>query len=133
MKNPADDPTAWFAKGDKDCQLAELAIQSEEDLAELACYHEQQCAEKYLKGFLVARQVPFRFVHDLDYLVNQCVEQDDEFENLHEAATALQAYATQSRHPGEEEVEVTLEEAKTALANAQTIRNFVQQRLATES
>lgn len=38
---------------------------AEQDL-EMACYHCQQCAEKYLKGFLVSRSVEFRPVHDLD-------------------------------------------------------------------
>ena len=54
---------AWFAKADDDLVLARRALGPDRPLPDLACYHAQQCAEKYLKGYLVAHGVPFRFVH----------------------------------------------------------------------
>lgn len=54
---------AWFAKADEDLELARRALGPGRPLTAMACYHAQQCAEKYLKGYLVAHDVPFRFVH----------------------------------------------------------------------
>ena len=54
---------AWFAKADDDLELARRALGPDRPLPSLAAYHAQQCAEKYLKGYPVAHDVPFRFVH----------------------------------------------------------------------
>ncbi len=62
----------WFEKADQDLEMARRALDPKQPLSEMACYHAQQCAEKYLKGYLIAHSVSFRFVHDLIYLT-QCV------------------------------------------------------------
>ena len=51
--------------------MARRAMNAGSPLPAMACYHCQQCAEKYLKGFLVSRSVEFRPVHDLLYLLQQ--------------------------------------------------------------
>ena len=65
----------------------------------MACYHAQQCAEKYLKGFLVARDLPFRFVHDLIYLTQLCMAREPTFEQLMPAAEILGEYGVATRYP----------------------------------
>ena len=55
----------WFEKADQDLELARRALGPGKPLPAMACFHAQQCAEKYLKGYLIAHSVPFRFVHDL--------------------------------------------------------------------
>ena len=67
---------AWFAIADDDMELARRALGPDRPLPALACFHAQQCAEKYLKGYLVARGVSFRFVHDLGYLIDLCAGLD---------------------------------------------------------
>jgi hypothetical protein len=52
----------WFEKADQDLEMARRALGPEKPLPGMACYHAQQCAEKYLKGYLIANSVPFRFV-----------------------------------------------------------------------
>ena len=42
----------WFRKGDNDLKNAEIVIQSDDPPTDTICFHAQQCAEKYLKGFL---------------------------------------------------------------------------------
>lgn len=56
----------WFEKAEQDLEMAYRAMSAGIPLPAMACYHCQQCAEKYLKGFLVSRSVEFRPVHDLD-------------------------------------------------------------------
>jgi HEPN domain-containing protein len=65
---------AWFEKADQDLEMARRALGPQKALPAMACYHAQQCAEKYLKGYLVARCIRFRFVHDLIYLTQLCSE-----------------------------------------------------------
>ncbi|MEO1068074.1 MAG: HEPN domain-containing protein [Cyanobacteria bacterium J06638_6] len=52
-------PEAWLAKAEADLQAAELLLNAANPLLDIVCYHAQQCAEKYLKGYLVARSVQF--------------------------------------------------------------------------
>ena len=88
MKKESDNPAAWFAKADKDLTLAQRALQPE-PLPELACYHAQQCAEKYLKGYLKSKKIAFKWMHDLAYLLSVCATCDAGFNDLNEDAVDL--------------------------------------------
>lgn len=79
----------------------------------------------YLKGFLVSASVPFRFVHDLGYLVHLCQSVSPEFAQVETIAFSLTRYATESRYPQEDEAPCTVEEAHEAIALAVQIRDFV--------
>lgn len=127
MTGGPTDPQSWYTRGEADLKLARRALAPEDPLPELAAYHAQQCAEKYLKGFLVARAVSFRFVHDLGYLVHLCQASSPGFVTLEDAAFALSGYATEARYPREDEVACTLEEATEAIRLAEHIRQFVLQ------
>lgn len=94
-------------------------------MADLAAYHAQQCAEKYLKGFLVSKSLPFRFVHDLGYLVHLCQRANPAFSSLEEAAFTLTGYATEARYPREDDTPCTITEAEEAMRLAGQIRQFV--------
>ena len=65
----------------------------------MACYHAQQCAEKYLKGFLVSRSHSFNFVHDLFYLTQECAQRQPAFRELELAAETLGRYGAGVRYP----------------------------------
>ena len=77
---------AWFAKAGADLEMARRALAPDRPFPDMACFHAQQCTEKYLKGYLVAHDVPFRFVHDLAYLINLCTSLNPAFEDLRPAA-----------------------------------------------
>ena len=121
-------PDAWFTKAEADLQAAELLLNAANPLLDIVCYHAQQCAEKYLKGYLVARSIPFKFVHELAYLTRLCVEQEPEFSEIIDIASELQDYATGVRYPDDELDEPTLQEAQKAVACAKEIRDFIMQR-----
>lgn len=63
----------WFEKADQDLEMARRGLGPGTPLPAMARYHSQQCAEKYLKGYLVAHSIPFRYVHDLVYLMQLCI------------------------------------------------------------
>ena len=119
---------AWFAKADDDLELARRALGPDQPLPAMACFHAQQCAEKYLKGYLVAHDVPFRFVHDLAYLINLCTHLDPAFADLRPAAVTLNPYVGTARYPSEAAQEPDIEAAQEAIRLAQQIADFVLQR-----
>ena len=86
MTDAAPEPRSWFEKAVEDLVMARRAMDPTGPLPAMACYHAQQCAEKHLKGFLVFRQVPFRFVHDLVYLTQLCMDIEPGFSELLSAA-----------------------------------------------
>jgi len=122
-------PAVWFEKGQKDMEMAKRAMGPSAPLPDMACYHAQQCAEKYLKGYLVSHQIEFRWVHDLVYLVQLCREQDSQFETLMEAVDVLNVYSTQVRYPAEDILEPSLEDAHQAIQMTEHIAQFVENRI----
>ena len=129
MRKPSSDPAMWFRRADNDLHVARLALNASHPLAEIACFHAHQCAEKCLKGYLVSKQTPFRFVHELAYLIRLCMETDPDFSALLDSAAELQDYATDARYPSEEFEPPTSKEAEEALKRAERIRKFVLSRL----
>ncbi|MYD92511.1 MAG: HEPN domain-containing protein [Chloroflexi bacterium] len=118
---------AWFSKADDDLVLARRALGPDRPLPGLACFLAQQCAEKYLKGYLVAHGVPFRFVHDLGYLIDLCTGLDPAFADLMPAAITLNPYAGAARYPAEAAQEPDIPRAQDAVRRAQQIADFVLQ------
>jgi HEPN domain-containing protein len=129
MTKPGQDPQAWLNKGDKDLRLAELSLAEGPNFSDMVCYHAQQCAEKYLKGYLVANQREFPPTHLLSQLVALCRQLDDRFVAIADPATELQEYATAVRYPSDEFGAPSLDAAQTALAQAMMIRDFVLARM----
>ena len=122
-------PEVWFEKGQKDVEMAKRAMGPSAPLPDMACYHAQQCAEKYLKGYLVSHQIEFRWVHDLVYLVQLCREQDSQFESLMEAVDVLNVYSTQVRYPAEDMSEPSPKDAHQAIQMTEHIAQFVENRI----
>ena len=116
---------AWFAKADDDLEIARRALGPDRPLPAMACFHAQQCAEKYLKGYLVAHDVPFRLVHDLGYLIYLCTGLDPAFADLRPPAVTLNSYVATVRYPSEAAQEPDTEAAREAIRLAQQIAHFV--------
>ena len=112
---------AWFAKADEDLEIARRALGPEQPLPAMVCYHAQQCAEKHLKGYLVAHDVPFRLVHDLGYLIYLCTGLDPAFADLRPAAVTLNPYVATARYPSEAAQEPDIEAAEQAIRVAERI------------
>ena len=115
----------WFEKADQDLELARRAMGPGKPLPEMACYHAQQCAEKYLKGYLIAHSARFRFVHDLVYLTQLCTAREPAFEELMSAAEILGEYGTTVRYPMEGSQEPDMEAAKEAIRLAEQVAALV--------
>lgn len=97
MSGPADLARGWFRKGDSDLAAARL-VAAGAGPYDTACFHAQQAAEKYLKGFLALAGQPFPFTHNLEELERRCavVSPSPDFAGID--LTQLTPYAVQLRY-----------------------------------
>lgn len=94
----------WIGKADRDFALA---TQVTESFPDMAAYHLQQAAEKYLKAFLSFHQVGLKKTHNIGTLALMASNIDSAFTQLASIADvdALTEFGTLFRYPNEEEVD----------------------------
>ena len=116
-----NDPGAWVEKAEEDFVLARSALRRKKPLITGACFHAQQCAEKYMKALLVSQKAGFPMTHDLLLLNNLCSSVGIFMEIDAKLLNTLTDFAVRTRYPGEEP---TLNDAKEALEITKLIRVF---------
>lgn len=84
-----------------------------------ACFHAQQCAEKYVKARLQEASVRFPKTHDLEDLLNLVLPTEPQWSSLLVPLQSLTVYAILYRYPG---ATATKAEARQALQNCRTVR-----------
>lgn len=114
----------WFKKADNDLKAAEAIIEIKSPPTDTICFHCQQCAEKYLKGFLIFYEIEFEKTHDLHQLLDLCKQVDKSFDELRAAADMLNPYAVEIRYP-DNFYEYSIDEAREAISLARKIKKFV--------
>ena len=121
----------WFSKADKDLKNAELIFMADsvEKPYDTVCFHCQQVAEKYLKGFLLYLGITFPKTHNIEVLMD-LVSQNYPEMNEYFQAVALTYYAVENRHP-DDFVEIQEDEAKEAYRFAKEVKSFVMKHLGT--
>lgn len=113
----------WQQYAQEDEQMASLALK-EKGPPNQICFHSQQMAEKYLKGFLVYHKKLPQKIHNLNVLITDCMELDPSFEELKEHTSRLNEYYIEGRYPGDIH-QFSLEEGKKALESAIRVKEFV--------
>jgi HEPN domain-containing protein len=121
-----NDPMDWVARAEEDYVLAGSALRRKQPLLYGACFHAQQCAEKYLKAILVANGQTFPKTHDLLVLNDLCISVGVFVVVDVDRLDLLSAYAVKVRYPGDDPL---LEEAQSALNTAKTVRRFARKLL----
>jgi HEPN domain-containing protein len=116
----------WVEKAESDFYSADVLLHAGEfPIPDSACFHCQQCAEKYLKAFLQERMVRFERTHNLTTLLDLCLPLEQEFENLQGDLEKLENYSVAVRYPG---ARVSVEIAQEAFVLTKRIREFVRAR-----
>ena len=114
-------------KADNDFYSADLLLHSGDvPFTDTACFHCQQCAEKYLKAFLTEHLIRFERTHVLMDLLALCLPLDKDFGNISNDLSSLEGYAVAIRYPG---AIVSVELAEDAFKTASQIRKFVRGKL----
>ena len=117
----ANNPLAWVRRAEEDFTLARAALRRKQPLASGACFHAQQCAEKYRKALLISRGAEFPRTHDLLLLNNLCSANGILLEIEPRHLNTLTDFAVRTRYPGNDP---TAEDAKEAIALAKLVRTF---------
>lgn len=88
------------------------------------CFHVQQIAEKYLKGYLsFHKNIPLK-VHQLNTLVIECKKYDDSFNEIDSDAQYLSEFYIEARYPGDIR-ELSMQDAKEGYEVAKRVKDFV--------
>lgn len=121
----------WMIYGDEDLRLARHTLTLLSGCPyRLIAYHAQQCAEKYLKAYLVYHRIDFPYTHNISRLLELCEENSRWLGRIYEAEE-LTAFAITARYPGEDE-RVTKKEALRAVDIATKVRQTVRKTLKKE-
>jgi HEPN domain-containing protein len=87
-----------------------------------ACFHAQQCIEKYLKALLQKHEIRFKKTHDLLVLKELCVNVLPDLEFHIDSLSYLSQFAVAFRYPGET---AGREDAKRALKIMKELRSVL--------
>ena len=89
----------WFEIANLDYESAKYLQNMQPVPIEIICFHCQQTAEKYLKGFLAFHDQEVTKTHDLVLLNKLCQKIDAEFTQIAEDALLLTDYGVNIRYP----------------------------------
>lgn len=107
------------AEGDFNTALREYRARKAPNY-DAACFHAQQCIEKYMKARLQAAGTPFGKTHDLITILELCIPIEPLWEAFRTSLIILNRYAVDFRYPGES---ATREEAKEAVYIMRNLRD----------
>jgi HEPN domain-containing protein len=99
MKKPVKE---WIekAEGDYHSALREYRARNHPNY-DAACFHAQQCIEKYLKGLMQHYGINFQKTHDLVVLLEALLPRFPIWEQWRDDLELLSQYAVEFRYPGE--------------------------------
>jgi HEPN domain-containing protein len=117
-----DDAKEWVVIAETDFDSAKLLNESARKHFEIICYHCAQAVEKYLKGYLVYKDIVPRKTHDLLFLNNICIERDKRFEAIITGCGFLNRFASDIRYPHKYETNET--DASFSIDAVEKIRNI---------
>ena len=113
----------WINKAEEDYEVAVvLSRRRKRPTPNAVSFHCQQCAEKYLKAYLVQVDVKFPKTHDLLELHKLCVSVEPTYELIGDLLDSLNHYAVEYRYPGED---ISVDEAKDAVKIMKEVRRFI--------
>jgi HEPN domain-containing protein len=98
-------------------------LDSREVFPDIICFHAQQSAEKYLKGYLVFLDLDFPKTHALEDLILLASSKDPPCKDLFTIASELSPYAVDIRYP--DSSSPSPEDAREAVGVAEIIRNYI--------
>ena len=90
---------------------------------EVVCYHCQQSAEKYLKGFIALNGGEILKTHDLLILNKKCCEYNEVFAEIKNDCIELVDYGVQTRYPFY--VDIEKHDMELAIKSADRIKKFI--------
>ena len=120
----ADILQQWLDKANDDLRSAEyLSAMHHQTPDEIICFHCQQSAEKYLKAYIFTHDIEPEKTHDLETLLNACLEHNTSLLSLLSKLQFLNEYAVLPRYPNE--LGITNADMTTAIRYAKDVQEFI--------
>jgi HEPN domain-containing protein len=116
----------WVKKAEDDLRMAHAGAKVRPPINDGICFHCQQAAEKYIKGFLVEAGVDFPRTHDLVKLLILALPVDPTLRTIGRGLKFLKAFAVDVRYT---DADATARQSKAALRWAVRIRAEIRKRL----
>lgn len=114
----------WVEIANEDLQMAKHGFTISSNVPyRLIAFHSQQCAEKYLKAFLVFNSIDFPYTHEIEKLLNLIPEEYKLTGKLKEAFK-LSDYAVARRYP-DFYLSVSKEEAEYSVKLAEDVKKEI--------
>ncbi|MBI4334179.1 MAG: HEPN domain-containing protein [Chloroflexi bacterium] len=115
----------WVQKAESDLKTGKDEMATADPATDTVCFHMQQCAEKYLKAFLIYHGHEITRTHNIASLIDTCSEIEAQFSGLLElGAHKLTRYAVAVRCP-DEVLFPSMEHAREAVALAEKVKEVV--------
>jgi HEPN domain-containing protein len=116
-----NDLDVWIDHAEDDFNAAGKLLRGKKPSIYGACFHAQQCAEKYMKAILVFREQRFPMTHDLVILNTLLQQAGVDMKISEDLLELLSSYAIRARYSGEVP---ELDDAKEALLISKQVRAF---------
>lgn len=118
----------WLEKAEEDFQFAASVLEDSTFYAQI-CFHFHQAAEKYLKAFIVARDLEFQKIHDLLVLLKLCSSTEPRLLEIQGDCKFLNRYYIDTRYPVHWPTKYSKDEAFKAKIAAERVREATQEAL----
>jgi len=120
----------WLKFAENDLEVVRILSNHHPMQLEIICYHCQQATEKALKAYLLHNdQIPPK-IHNLESLVDLCVELSTDFNEIVEECEYLNPFGVQPRYPfGFELVD---SDAMNAAKRSEKVVAFIRNRIVFE-
>ena len=117
----------WVQKAEADWVTAQREWRARKSPNyDAACFHAQQCAEKYLKARLTEADLDFKKTHDLMALLDCVLAVEPLWEACRRDLAYLAEFAVSFRYPGES---ATTEQSRDAIRRCRRFRSTARQSL----
>ena len=124
MSEKIDIVKQWIEKADHDLGTGQVTFLYLSKYRDTIAFHCQQAAEKYLKGYLLYLDIPFKRQHSLNYLLGLISQKIDISNELYDNASELEDFAVEIRYP-DTSIDLSDVEVVQAFEIAKQIRAFV--------
>lgn len=113
----------WINKAEGDWTSAQREYRARKNPNyDSACFHTQQCAEKYLKARLQEAGINFKKTHDLEELLKLILPLEPTWNALLSDLQDLNDFSIDPRYPG---VNATKTDARDAIKSCRNIRRII--------
>lgn len=116
-----NDLDVWVDHAEDDFNAAGKLLRGKKPSIYGACFHAQQCAEKYMKAMLIVKGQRFPMTHDLVILTTLLQQAGMDMKISEDLLELLSSYAVRARYSGETP---ELDDAKEALLIVKQVRAF---------